>query len=63
MNIQPVLNVNSRIKTKQTQFERNSNLQNSNKKHNYTGIASVDLAYVSLYNEAIAKDLKLMGLI
>ncbi len=31
--------------------------------HKYTGVASVDLAYASMFDKAIAKDLKLMGLI
>ena len=31
--------------------------------HKYTGVASADLAYASMFDSAIAKDLKLMGLI
>ena len=31
--------------------------------HKYTGIASRDLAYASMFDSAIAQDLKLMGLI
>ena len=37
--------------------------QNATKGHKYTGIASVDLAYASMFDSAIARDLKLMGLI
>ena len=29
----------------------------------YTGVASVDLAYASMFDSTIARDLKLMGLI
>lgn len=32
-------------------------------KHKYTGVASADLAYASMFDNEIAKDLKLMGLI
>ncbi|MBR1618145.1 hypothetical protein IJ670_08350 [bacterium] len=63
MRIQPVFNrYNALNKTKQqqTQFERKSN---TNMHHKYTGIASADLAYVSMLNKHIAKDLKTMGLI
>ena len=31
--------------------------------HQYTGVASTDLAYASMFDNEIAKDLKLMGLI
>lgn len=33
------------------------------KNHQYTGNASTDLAYASMYDNQIARDLKLMGLI
>ena len=46
----------------ETLFERKSN-HNHNTGIIYTGEASVDLAYASLFDNAIAKDLKLMGLI
>ena len=46
----------------QTQFERKTN--NSHRgNHKYTGVASTDLAYASMFDSAIARDLKLMGLI
>ena len=67
MRIQPVynsLNQNRRISKTQTQFESSSNSINIKRSpHLYTGIASVDLAYASLLDSSIAKDLKLMGLI
>ena len=59
----------------QTQFERNnSSVSNSSScnsnlngcphcAHQYTGEACADLAYASMFDNAIAKDLKLMGLI
>jgi len=65
MRIQPLINGVSPIKNtnnSQTRFERNEStdpLLN----HQYTGIASVDLAYASMFDNQIAKDLKLMGLI
>ena len=43
----------------------NSSLASQNLKqaHKYTGVVSADLAYASMFDSAIAKDLKLMGLI
>lgn len=50
--------------TKNSQNIKKSNLNvNTSSAHKYTGVASVDLAYVSMFDNAIAKDLKLMGLI
>ena len=46
----------------QTRFERNEAV-NPSANHQYTGIVSVDLAYASMFDNEIAKDLKLMGLI
>ena len=67
MRIQPVfnrLNDSSKMSKTQTQFESKSNtIADCKIPHNYTGIASVDLAYVSMFDNAIAKDLKMMGLI
>ena len=53
-------------KSSQTQFERNSSINSvtcPHSPHQYTGEASADLAYASMFDSAIAKDLKLMGLI
>ena len=64
MRIQPVFNRNKYNKLNNTQFERkNNNIPYARTKHQYTGVASVDLAYASMYDNAIARDLKLMGLI
>ena len=67
MRIQPILNSYKANSSKNTQFERNNTNKtvdfNSLNRHQYTGIPSVDLAYVSLFDNAIAQDLKLMGLI
>ena len=43
----------------------NKTFVNQYKSHiqNYTGVASADLAYASMFDSAIARDLKLMGLI
>ena len=63
MRISPVIcrfNNRNQANKQQMQFERKNNLANSYK---YTGVASADLAYASMYNQSIAKDLKLMGLI
>ncbi len=49
-------------KSFQTQFERKENVANFDT-HKYTGNASYDLAYASMYDNDIAKELKLMGLI
>ncbi len=50
-------------KIKQTQFERNDTAYQKSRPHQYTGVASYDLAYASMFDNEIAKDLKLMGLI
>jgi len=67
MRLQPIinrLNNNNKAVKMQTQFERNNNSIVQNKiPHSYTGIASVDLAYASMFDNSIARDLKLMGLI
>ena len=66
MRIQPVMfkhNFAQRnINKMQTQFERKNNFQAKNE-HNYTGVASVDLAYASMFDYAIAQDLRTIGLI
>lgn len=66
MRIQPAMfksNFAQRnIKKMQTQFERKDNFKNS-AKHEYTGVASVDLAYASMFDNAIAQDLRTIGLI
>jgi len=66
MRIQPVFSKinNNRISKAQTQFESKSNSAKEYRpSHIYTGVASVDLAYASMFDSSIAKDLKLMGLI
>ncbi len=66
MRIQPAMfksNFTKRnTKKLQTQFERKNDFQNR-PKHQYTGIASVDLAYASMFDSAIAQDLRTIGLI
>ena len=51
----------NKINNTQTRFERKSEVTPEN--HQYTGNVSVDLAYASMFDSAIANDLKLMGLI
>ena len=66
MRIQPVVNGcinNKKFNSNQTKFESNEVMSTHRNRHQYTGIASVDLAYASMYDSAIARDLKLMGLI
>ena len=66
MRVQPVANsYNYGVKNNNlnTQFESKTYQNFSKNNHIYTGCASVDLAYVSMFDNAIAKDLKLMGLI
>lgn len=66
MRVNPVLvkHVNLSHNTFKTQFEKN-NFSNdlTDKKHCYTGNPCADLAYASLFDNAIAQELKLMGLI
>ena len=69
MRIAPALYLNSGFVNKangaHTKFESKNSytqLQNRNS-HKYTGVASADLAYASMFDSAIARDLKLMGLI
>ena len=65
MRIQPVYNKLNTNYFNKTQFEskNSSYLENNKPNHSYTGVASVDLAYASMFDSSIAKDLKLMGLI
>lgn len=67
MRIQPVFNRisgNNRISKTQTQFESKNSLPKCKKLTRvYTGVASVDLAYASMFDKNIAKDLTIMGLI
>ena len=67
MRVLPVINrykLNTNRVQQTTQFERKTNSVDSIRgKHKYTGVASVDLAYASMFDNAIAKDLKMMGLI
>lgn len=67
MRISPLLlNHNTRTnkaQNTQTRFERNDISLNTLRHHQYSGVASADLAYASLKDNAIARDLKLMGLI
>lgn len=67
MRLAPVVNFNrnfvNNAKHVQTQSVDKS-LNNQNKSaHKYTGVPSADLAYASMFDSAIARDLKLMGLI
>ncbi len=66
MRVQPVITrYNANIKNNGinvTKFERKNDFIN-NSPRTYTGEASYDLAYASMFDSAIAKDLKLMGLI
>ena len=66
MRIQPVLNIyNAHLGQRkvQTIFESNMTPVQQNGKRRYTGIASIDLAYASMIDKAIAEDLKFMKLI
>ncbi len=50
---------------KHTWFEKKNDLYRNSKvqNHQYSGVASTDLAYASMYDKNIARDLKIMGLI
>ena len=66
MRIIPVVNSFSKgsltRKMSPARFESKSG-NNLNTGRKYTGNASYDLAYASMFDESIAQDLKLMGLI
>ena len=66
LRIQPFMLNHKSNKIFQAQFERKNihSSDNFNKNnHKYTGNPCADLAYASLFDNAIARDLKLMGLI
>ena len=68
MRIPPIMQTNRNFvnKTNGVQNKLDNNAQkmpNNIRGHKYTGVASVDLAYASMFDSAIARDLKLMGLI
>ena len=64
MRILPLLNVNrSFVNSNKGAYNGLDNNQKNMHTHKYTGVASADLAYVSMFDSAIARDLKLMGLI
>lgn len=69
MRVAPLLNRYNpnanNAKKVHTKFERKSeNCPSFDRmNHKYTGVASTDLAYASMFDNAIARDLKLMGLI
>ena len=69
MRILPIMHTNRSFvngsKSAYSKMEK-SNLNQTasrNVAHKYTGVASTDLAYASMFDSAIARDLKLMGLI
>ena len=69
MRVLPVINRYNRSAkkvdyntTKFERFERKNDFRQTNRRI-YSGKASIDLAYASMFDNAIAKDLKLMGLI
>ncbi|MBR3604765.1 MAG: hypothetical protein IKL52_01900 [Candidatus Gastranaerophilales bacterium] len=67
MRIQPAINLNrSFVNNSCRVCNKNNNSMNQTQRvhgHKYTGVASADLAYVSMFDSAIARDLRLMGLI
>jgi len=67
MRIHPALNLNKSFingsSVAHTKLPNKNQPNASTQIHKYTGIASTDLAYASMFDSAIAKDLKLMGLI
>ena len=68
MRIQPAINLNRSFVNNSCRVckKNDNNSMNLNQKihsHKYTGVASADLAYVSMFDSAIARDLRLMGLI
>ena len=64
MRVLPLINFNRSFvnANKSAHVNRENNFSNK-VAHRYTGVASTDLAYASIFDNEIAKDLKLMGLI
>lgn len=67
MRILPIFNANSNIannfnKSNNTQLQGWNTVQ-SDTVHNYTGNVSADLAYASMVDDSIAKDLRSINLI
>ena len=67
MRILPNIHINGNFvnstKSAYKNVDNSANMTNNLRSHKYTGNASVDLAYVSMFDNEIARDLKLMGLI
>ncbi len=65
MRIQPVINTYNNAKkiSNQTRFESNNSVFAHRGAHKYSGNCSADLAYASIVDANIARDLRLMGLI
>ena len=67
MRIQPVANLNRNFVNNSCCVAKKNNNQAKDTQrvhsHKYTGVASADLAYASIFDNAIARDLRLMGLI
>lgn len=56
------IKINNKTNNSNTQL-KGINTVNTTTPHNYTGNASIDLAYASMIDESIANDLKKMNLI
>lgn len=63
MRVLPFMMNNNRNLAKPQFVRNNDNMHVKKEAHKYTGVASSDLAYASMFDNEIAKDLKLMGLI
>lgn len=64
MRILPLLNTNRSFVSSNKGAYNDLNVNKKNAQaHKYTGVASSDLAYASMFDSTIARDLKLMGLI
>ena len=68
MRILPTMHTNRNFVNNANNVRVNANKKADNARsnvraHEYTGVASVDLAYASMFDNEIARDLRLMGLI
>ncbi len=66
MRIQSLINIKNNyrnINNNTARYDKKNTHNQAPKHHKYTGDACTDLAYASLFDKEIAKDLKLMGLI
>ncbi len=67
MKIQGLINYKSNnhngLSGSATRFSKKNTFPKKQQYHKYAGVVSADLAYASMFDNKIAKELKMMGLI